>query len=284
MCILRLDLINLLLSLFLILLLLSGQLHSQPKGAAKARIVSNSYSADEDSSIQIGVLIELANGWHIYWKNPGDTGIPTKIDWNVPKNFQLLNKQWPIPKAFEFDGLVSYGYENQVLFITDIILLKNDNSHIINISVKIKSLLCKDICIPFDTTVNFTIDVRKDYSTNETAKKLFEQTKKTLPTKADSKGLSAKINSEQISLRIDKSSDYYLINSSMNFIPYENGLFKNTLNQNTVQDKEYFEILLEADPFRTEDPKELHGFLVSKSNNNGSIASKAFEIRIPISE
>jgi hypothetical protein len=55
----------------------------------------------------------------------------------------------------------------------------------------------------------------------------------------------------------------------MNFIPYENGLFKNTLSQNKVQDKEYIEIILEADPFRTEDPKELYGLLVSKSNNNG---------------
>ena len=255
--------------LFLILFVFSEQVHSQSKGAAKARIISNSYSAEKDSVIQIGVLIELAKDWHIYWKNPGDTGIPTSIDWNVPKDFQLLNKQWPIPKAFEFDGLVSYGYEDRVLFISDIILPKNDNSHIINISVKIKSLLCKDICIPFDTTVNFTIDVRKDYSTDETVKNLFEQTKKTLPTRADSKGLSAKINSEQISLRIDKSSDYYLNNSSMNFIPYENGLFKNTLSQNKVQDKEYIEILLEADPFRTEDPKELYGLLVSKSNNDG---------------
>lgn len=276
--------LRLLFYLFLILFFFSGQVRSQPKGVAKARIVSNSYSAVEDSVIQIGVLIELANGWHIYWKNPGDTGIPTLIEWNVPKNFQLLNKQWPIPKAFEFDDLVSYGYENQVLFITDIILLKNDNSHIINISAKIKSLLSKDICIPFDTTVNFIIDVRKEYSTDETAKKLFEQTKKTFPTKANSRGLSARSNSGQISLRIDKSSDYYLNNSSMNFIPYENGLFKNTLNQNTVQDKEYIEILLEADPFRTEDPKELYGLLVSKSNNDGSIASKAFEIRIPIIE
>jgi thiol:disulfide interchange protein DsbD len=259
-------------------------MHSQSKGVAKARILSNGYSADKDSSIQIGVLIELANGWHIYWKNPGDSGIPTSVECNIPSDIQATQLQWPIPKAFEFEGLVSYGYEDQVLFITDIFLPKNDKTQIINITAIIKSLLCRDICIPFDTLINFTINLQEDYSADGTTKKLFEQTKKSLPTKADSKGLSAKIKSEQIYLRIDKSSDYYLHNSLMNFIPYENGLFKNTLSQNLVRENNYIELVLEADPFRTKVPKELYGLLISNSNINGSISSEAFEIKIPISD
>jgi thiol:disulfide interchange protein DsbD len=284
MSILKFSLFLSLLYLSVIPFLFSAQLHSQFKGAAKARIVSNGYSAGKDSSIQIGVLIELAKGWHIYWKNPGDSGIPTSIEWDVPTEFQVTQFQWPIPKSFEFDGLVSYGYEDQVLFITDIFLPNDDKTQIINISAKIKSLLCRDICIPFDTLINFTINVQEDYSADGTTKKLFEQTEKSLPTKADSKGLSAEIISEQIYLRIDKSSDYYLQNSSMNFIPYENGLFKNTLSQNLVRENNYIELILESDPFRIKVPKELYGLLISNTNTNGSISSKAVEIKIPISE
>jgi DsbC/DsbD-like thiol-disulfide interchange protein len=284
MSILKFKYLSLPFYLFLILFFFSGQVRSQSISAAKARIISNSYSTEKDSVIQIGVLIELANDWHIYWKNPGDSGMPTSIKWDIPTEFQITQFQWPIPKSFEFEGLVSYGYEDHVLFITDIFLPNNDKTQIINISANIKSLLCKDICIPYDTIINFTIDIRKVYSTDETVRKLFEQTKKTLPTKANSRGLWARSNSGQISLRIDKSSDYFLQNGSMNFIPYENGLFKNSLRQNIVQEKEYLEIVLEADPFRTKDPKELYGLLVSKSNNDGAIASKAFEIKIPISD
>lgn len=284
MSILKFHLLNPLQYLFLILLLFSVQMHSQSKGVAQARIISNSYSTGKDSSIQIGVLIELANDWHIYWKNPGDSGIPTSIEWNIPKEFQFTQERWPIPKAFEFEGLVSYGYEDQVLFITYIFLPKNTNPQIISISAKIKSLLCKDICIPFDTTINFIIDIQTDYSVDETITGLFAHTKNSLPITTNNKILSARINSDQIYLRIDKSSDYYLNSNSTNFIPYENGLFKNSLSQNLVQDKGYIEIVLEADPFRIKEPKELYGLLISNTNSDGSILSKAFEIRIPISE
>ncbi len=284
MSILKINIFRSLLSLLGILFLFSAQIHSQPKGAAKARIVRNSYSADKDSSIQIGILIELANGWHIYWKNPGDSGIPTSIEWNISQEVQFTQMKWPIPKAFEFDGLVSYGYENQVLFITDIILLNNDNSQILNISVKIRSLLCKDICIPFDTTVNFTIDTQADYSVDETITGLFDWTNKNLPIINDNKGLSAKIKSEQIYLHIDEASDCYSNSGSMNFIPYENGLFKNSSSQNLVRDKNYIELVLESDPFRIKDPKELYGLLITDSNSDNLISRKAFEIRIPISE
>jgi len=284
MSILKVNWLSPLLYLSLIYFFFSGQMHSQSKGAAKARIVSNGYSADKDSSIQIGVLIELANGWHIYWKNPGDSGMPTSIEWNIPQEVQFTQMQWPFPMAFEFEGLVSYGYEDRVLFISDIILPKNDNSQILNMSVKIKSLLCKDFCIPFDTTINFTVDVRKDYTADENISGLFVKTKNALPITGDNIGLSARINSDQIYLRIDKSSDYYLNSGSMNFIPYENGFFKNSSSRNLVLDKDYIELVLESDPFRIKDPKELYGLLITNSNSDKSISRKAFEIRIPISE
>ena len=148
----------------------------------------NSYSADKDSSLEIGVLIELAKDWHIYWLNPGDSGIPTSIDWNIPKGFQYTEEHWPIPEAFEYEGLVSYGYANQALFIIEILLPEIDNTQILNISANIKSLLCKDICIPFDTTVNFKIDLHKDYFADETVNEIFTKIKKSLPIRSDNKG------------------------------------------------------------------------------------------------
>ena len=92
MSILKFKFLNLLFYLFLILYFFSGQVHSQSESTANARIVSNSYSAVKDSVIQIGVLIDLAKDWHIYWKNPGDSGMPTSIEWNIPNEFQFTQE------------------------------------------------------------------------------------------------------------------------------------------------------------------------------------------------
>ena len=78
-------------------------------------------------------------------------------------NFNSHKSIWPIPKAFEFDGLVSYGYEDQVLFIAELKIPKNLSESEINLSVKIKSLICKDVCIPFDTLISYQLDLSKEF-------------------------------------------------------------------------------------------------------------------------
>ena len=258
-------------------------MHSQYKGLAKARIIMNDYEVDKDSLIQLVVFIELANNWHIYWKNPGESGIPTSIDWITQDGFQFIEEYWPIPKEFEYEGVVSYGYENQALFIIDIILPRIINSSMLNISAKIKSLLCKDICVPFDTTVNFSIDMHKNYSADESVTGIFSQTRKSLPIKSDNKGFLAEVISDNIYFCIDRSTEYYFLDT-LNFISYENGLYKNSLNQTMVRDEDYLKIILEPDPFRLQPPKELYGLLVYNLNGDESVSRKALEIKIPISQ
>ena len=89
--------------------------------------------------------------------------------------------------------------------------------------------------------------------------------------------------SDNIYLRIDRQTDYYS-NDMINFIPYENGLFKNSLNQNLVRDKDFSKIILKPDQFRTENPIELYGLLIYNLNGDESISKKALEIKIPISQ
>lgn len=60
-------------------------------------------------SIQVPVQFNLTKGWHIYWLNPGDSGMATKITVDAP-GWQLDSVDWPAPKKFDEDGLITYGY------------------------------------------------------------------------------------------------------------------------------------------------------------------------------
>lgn len=274
--------------LILILLfffVLLGRISPQSNENAEARIVLNNYKADKDTSIQLGILIQLAKDWHIYWKNYGDIGIPTSIEWNIPREFQFTQLQWPIPRIFEYDELVSFGYEDQVLFIVDIDIPKDRLSDSINMSVKLESLICKFACIPFNVNIEYTIDLQKDHSATETIAGLFAHTKNNLPAEISNyNGFSARISSDQAHLRISKSSEYYSDKSDMIFIPHDNGLFKNSVTQKLLQGESYRELVIESDPFRTKVPETLYGLIIFKLSDGETFSRKAYEINLPISK
>src|SRR5687767_9507280 len=71
----------------------------------------------ERGTLRAGVLLTPDPGWHLYWKNPGDTGLPTQLAWRGGDAGPL---GWPAPSAFDEDGLVTYGYGGTVLISSEI--------------------------------------------------------------------------------------------------------------------------------------------------------------------
>ena len=62
----------------------------------------------------------MADHWHTYWKNPGDSGLPTRIQWVLPEGWKAGEIQWPYPKPLPIGPLMNYGYEDEVLLLTDL--------------------------------------------------------------------------------------------------------------------------------------------------------------------
>jgi thiol:disulfide interchange protein DsbD len=80
------------------------------------QLVVSAARAEPGTPLQVGVLFRVQRGWHVYWRNPGDSGLPTSVRWTVPPGFQVSPLRWPIPRRFEQPGgLVGYGYADAVL-------------------------------------------------------------------------------------------------------------------------------------------------------------------------
>lgn len=113
----------------------------------KAKLVSN---IDSAHSINLGVLFDIDPGWHIYWKYPGDAGLPTKITFNLPEGYQASETLWPVPSGFKKNGGgVDFGYEDSVLIWTNIKFptgVKIEN--LPNFETQVSWISCKEICIP----------------------------------------------------------------------------------------------------------------------------------------
>ena len=66
----------------------------------------------------VGLKLRMAQEWHTYWKNPGDSGLPTKIQWTLPEGWKAGEIQWPYPQPLPVGPLMNYGYDDEVVLLS----------------------------------------------------------------------------------------------------------------------------------------------------------------------
>ena len=115
-------------------------------GHAKLSLIKDHSSFIPGTSINVGLKIEMDEGWHTYWKNPGDSGGPIEITWDLPDGFSASDIQWPTPERIPYPPLMTYGYEDFVIF--PFVLSIPENYEDDSFSLNVDLLVCADVCIP----------------------------------------------------------------------------------------------------------------------------------------
>jgi thiol:disulfide interchange protein DsbD len=106
----------------------------------------NLYSTDELNDA--GLYFKLEPGWHIYWKNAGDSGEPPHIRWSLPKGITASPMQFPAPKRLPLGPLMDFGYENEVLFPFSFHVDDGAKAGPAILHAKVDWLVCREVCIP----------------------------------------------------------------------------------------------------------------------------------------
>ena len=106
---------------------------------------------------QLGLKIDHQPHWHTYWKNPGDSGLPTTFEWKLPEGFKAGHIQWPTPKKLPIGPLLNYGYEGTLLLPVALQVPADFRGNSVTVSLHAEWLVCKDVCIP--ESGDFTLDV-----------------------------------------------------------------------------------------------------------------------------
>ena len=118
---------------------------------------------------QLFIQMHMEPGWHTYHKNPGDSGMPTEIIWELPKGFTASEIEWPEPIRFENSGIISYGYKDLVYL--PVFLQAPENLSVekpIVIKATVNWLACNDICIPGQADIKLILNAGIDSLKNST--------------------------------------------------------------------------------------------------------------------
>ncbi len=107
---------------------------------------------------RVGALFRLDPGWHLYWRNPGDAGLPTRVRWQVD-GAEIGPLAWPAPEIFRDPeaGVTSYGYEGAVLLSSELVRLAKPSGPRA-VRVEADFLVCKDQCIPGKVSLTRDLD------------------------------------------------------------------------------------------------------------------------------
>ena len=81
-----------------------------PNDLVKAELVAETVSLAPGSTLWVDLHLRIKPGWHVYWRNPGDSGLPTAIEWRLPSGFSAGSILWPVPEHFVQSGIGNYGY------------------------------------------------------------------------------------------------------------------------------------------------------------------------------
>lgn len=127
-------------------------------GKVVASLVSSHDSAAPGETIQLALRTVLDEGWHTYWRNPGDSGEPVQLDWILPEGWETGEIVWPVPMTLPTGPIINYGFEGAPLFPVDVTIpMSAQVGSVQTITLEFYYLVCKDVCIPEDGVASIDI-------------------------------------------------------------------------------------------------------------------------------
>ncbi len=208
------------LSLFLITLTFAVDAKAVKTDHAEISIIGKNNIISEPGTIDLGYKFIFTPGWHTYWINPGDSGGPPNFQFNQIKGWKINQNLWPGPQTIEYPPLMTYGYENEVVFPFKLEIADLENKET---DINIKFLVCDDICVPEEANLKLILK-NKILNIEERPDELKKWTK-LVPVRGPP-DLKASIQNNQIKISAD------LIDRVSYFFPYDDQVTDFSAKQN----------------------------------------------------
>ena len=168
----------------------------------KATLVSEVDSFRPGEPFRVGLRLEMADGWHTYWKNPGDAGLPTKLRWKLADGSTAGPIEWPRPMRVPADPLMSYGYEKDVLLLTEIRPAATLTGPL-TLAARVDWLECREACLPGKGELEITVPIAKAAPARvASVSSLFDRARADMPRAAGAPAVSADATATTLTLKV----------------------------------------------------------------------------------
>ena len=210
----------------------------------RAHLESAVRSIGPGQSFRVALVLDLAAGWHTYWRNPGDSGRATTIAWTLPAGFRAGRIEWPAPQRFVLAPLVNFGYAKTAVYLVRIhapATLRPPAP--VTLHADASWLVCSDVCIPQSAKLALTLPTQPTAgAADPAAAALFAHAVDGLPRPATG-SIEAAMRDGRLVIRLGADLRPSLAAArSLQFVPYEDGMIEYAAPQQIRRDAGAIEI------------------------------------------
>lgn len=219
----------------------------------------------------IALRIKPDAGWHTYWRNPGDTGIPTQLKWTLPKGVDAGPIQWPYPQLHKLGDLAYFGYGEETLHLVQITVPADwPASKPVALNAEAKWLVCADVCIPGKKDVSLTLPLAASPTADSRWTAKFAEARARLPIASPWKAQFSVANGD-FSLGIDGAK---LEGAELGFFPYASDLLNSATPQRISFDPNGLRLSQKLSLYFVSAPKTVEGVVVVQQSGK----TQAYEL------
>jgi len=233
--------------------------------------------------VWVGLQLTHQPEWHTYWRNPGDSGLPTQIELNLPTGITAGEVQWPLPQKLKAGNLTNYGFEKTVLLAVPLTVthaFKPNASQTLDLQVHANWLVCRLECIPQEGDFALRIPVNSSYAPQAAA---FDALQAQQPQSLPNAKVSTSFDAQRLVLQVS-GLPASLQGQILSVFPNTPELVESATEQHTHASQSWqgdvWTVQLPLSNLRLNDPKHV-GFLLT---TGAGAARQGFEISAPVTQ
>ncbi|MEI7872180.1 MAG: protein-disulfide reductase DsbD domain-containing protein [Alphaproteobacteria bacterium] len=245
----------------------------------RAELLSDIAAAKPGEPFWVGLRQTMRPKWHTYWKNPGESGLPTEIAWALPEGVTAGPIVWPVPHVFDIGGVINYGFKDDILLLVRITPPANLAGDTLKLTADANWLVCEDVCIPEEAKLELVLPLAAAATPSDPkTRALFEAARRNVPMESPwparygvSQSGDPTLIVEAKGLKPDTIGNVY-------FFPAEWGHVAATAKQTASITAEGIRIPLRKGDAKTPMPAALAGTLVLTEKTADGTVKQAFDV------
>ena len=202
-----------------------------------AALVSDRTSVAPGDTFHLALHQQITPGWHTYWRNPGDSGEPTRLELSLPDGWRTGEMIWPAPHSYDLGPLTNYGYSAEVTLPVPVTAPDNAAEGPLTINAFATWLVCEDICIPEEAELTLTLDVGAS-TVDRAGQALINQALEQAPDRAPDMRAGLEGDSDGLVLTLSDPRFDGASLSDVTFYPHDSGVIDHAADQSVTHEGE----------------------------------------------
>lgn len=218
----------------------------------------------------LGVRLRHAEHWHTYWRNPGDSGLPTRIEWELPAGYVASDIVWPAPELYAVGPVMNFGYEGEAILLAKLqVPAGAKDGATLPVKANVSWLVCSaDTCIPGRASLAADVQVGK-------AEPAIAEARKRVPVTSPWP-VQLETAADKLTLHVPGLAGAQV--KSAYFFPQEGETLDHPAEQKLGVAADGLRLALTPSALASGPIEKLEGILVLEEDLGGSTAKQAFAV------